>query len=181
MGSSYSCWEHVSTSLYLYIRRHSSFERYITPLICHSPLGKLAPGNAEIDRVFKDMWVEAEKNRTKWGCKSQCRPLDLACVPYSILIKSYTSQISGKPSPYLISRTMKGSPLFGFHIGKISRLSRSFQPQAPTVWARMPTLGRSFRTWGSCMRHIIHPKAPGRQFMTTCHHSDLVSKYILIL
>lgn len=36
-----------------------------------SPLGKLAPGNAEIDKVFKDMWVEAEKNRTKWSCKSQ--------------------------------------------------------------------------------------------------------------
>ncbi|MCJ1349564.1 hypothetical protein MMC31_007805 [Peltigera leucophlebia] len=31
------------------------------------PLGKLAPGNAEIDKVFKDMWVEAEKNRMKWS------------------------------------------------------------------------------------------------------------------
>lgn len=67
--------------LYTLPRCHSAFERYIIPLICHSPLGKLAPGNAEIDRVFKDMWVEAEKNRTKWGCKSQCRPLDLTCVP----------------------------------------------------------------------------------------------------
>ena len=38
-------------------------------LIFGSPLGKLAPGNAEIDKVFKDMWVEAEKNRTKWSCK----------------------------------------------------------------------------------------------------------------
>lgn len=67
--------------LYTLPRCHGAFERYIIPLICHSPLGKLAPGNAEIDRVFKDMWVEAEKNRTKWGCKSQCRPLDLTCVP----------------------------------------------------------------------------------------------------
>lgn len=39
------------------------------------PLGKLAPGNAEIDTVFKDMWVEAEKNRTKGSCESHCRPL----------------------------------------------------------------------------------------------------------
>lgn len=31
------------------------------------PLGKLAPGNAEIDRVFKDMWLEAEENRSKWS------------------------------------------------------------------------------------------------------------------
>lgn len=44
-----------------------------TILICHSPLGKLAPGNAEIDKVFKDMWVEAEKNRTKWSCESRYR------------------------------------------------------------------------------------------------------------
>jgi hypothetical protein len=44
-------------------------------LTCRSPLGKLAPGSAKIDKVFKDMWVEAEKNRTKWSCESQCRPL----------------------------------------------------------------------------------------------------------
>ena len=40
-------------------------------LMCRSPLGKLAPGNAEIDKVFKDMWAEAEKHRTKWSCESQ--------------------------------------------------------------------------------------------------------------
>lgn len=39
-------------------------------LTVYSPLGKLAPGNAEIDKVFKDMWAEAEKNRAKWSCKS---------------------------------------------------------------------------------------------------------------
>lgn len=58
-------------------------------LISRSPLGKLAPGNAEIDKVFKDMWVEAEKNRTKWSCESQYRPLlcggELA-IPLVILI-----------------------------------------------------------------------------------------------
>lgn len=47
-------------------------------LICPSPLGKLAPGNAEIDKIFKDMWVEAEKNRAKWSCKSQNRHI----LPY---------------------------------------------------------------------------------------------------
>lgn len=46
-------------------------------LICYSPLGKLAPGNAEIDKAFKDMWAEAEKNRMKWSCESQCLPLYL--------------------------------------------------------------------------------------------------------
>ncbi|KAL9119242.1 MAG: hypothetical protein Q9187_004202 [Circinaria calcarea] len=39
-------------------------------LTYRSPLGKLAPGNAEIDKVFKDMWVEAEKNRTQWSSQS---------------------------------------------------------------------------------------------------------------
>lgn len=42
-----------------------------------SPLGKLAPGNAEIDKVFKDMWLEAEQNRKKWSCESQYRLLFL--------------------------------------------------------------------------------------------------------
>ena len=41
-----------------------------TFLTCDSPVGKLAPGNAEIDKAFKDMWAEAEKNRTKWSCES---------------------------------------------------------------------------------------------------------------
>lgn len=41
-----------------------------TFLICRSPLGKLAPGNAELDKMFKDMWVETEKNRVKWSCES---------------------------------------------------------------------------------------------------------------
>lgn len=38
-------------------------------LTCYSPLGKLAPGNAEIDFMFKNMWAEAEKNREKWSCE----------------------------------------------------------------------------------------------------------------
>ena len=54
--------------------------RCAVDLICCSPLGKLAPGNAEIDKIFKDMWVEAEKNRTKWSCKSQSRPLVLGLL-----------------------------------------------------------------------------------------------------
>ena len=49
-----------------------------------SPLGKLAPGNAEIDKVFKDMWVEAETNRTKWSCKSHDQFPISALVPKSI-------------------------------------------------------------------------------------------------
>lgn len=58
----------------LYLRRVGVFEQVESiSLTCRSPLGKLAPGNAEIDKVFKDMWVEAEKNRTKWSCKSQHR------------------------------------------------------------------------------------------------------------
>lgn len=52
-------------------------------LICRSPLGKLAPGNAEIDKVFKDMWAEAEKNRTKWSCESRYRSLHLHSLVYS--------------------------------------------------------------------------------------------------
>jgi hypothetical protein len=32
--------------------------------VCNS-LGKLAPGNADIDAAFKHMWKEAEKNPTK--------------------------------------------------------------------------------------------------------------------
>ena len=62
-----------------------------TFLICRSPLGKLASGNAEIDKVFKDMWVEAEKNRTKWSCESQYRRrFLLSCIPCSILINLFS-------------------------------------------------------------------------------------------
>lgn len=50
-------------------------------LTCRSPLGKLTPGNAEIDKVFKDMWVEAEKNRLQWTCELQYRPLLLLTFP----------------------------------------------------------------------------------------------------
>ncbi|MCJ1462835.1 hypothetical protein MMC07_001438 [Pseudocyphellaria aurata] len=42
------------------------FDDFFSNMPCLSPLGKLAPGNAEIDGVFKDMWIEAENNRTKW-------------------------------------------------------------------------------------------------------------------
>ncbi|EPE36452.1 hypothetical protein GLAREA_05790 [Glarea lozoyensis ATCC 20868] len=31
------------------------------------PLGKLAPGSPEIDKVFKDMWKEAEANSDEWS------------------------------------------------------------------------------------------------------------------
>ena len=51
------------------------FEIDSISLICRTPLGKLAPGNAEIDTEFKNMLVEAEKNRTKWSCESQSWPL----------------------------------------------------------------------------------------------------------
>lgn len=33
------------------------------------PFGKLSPGTAMLDIPFKNMWIEAEKNRDKWGCK----------------------------------------------------------------------------------------------------------------
>lgn len=49
-------------------------------LISCSPLGKLAPGNAEIDKMFKDMWAEAEKNRTKWSCELEFRLFLIPCL-----------------------------------------------------------------------------------------------------
>ena len=49
-------------------------------------MGKLAPGNAEIDKAFKDMWAEAEKNRTKWSCESHLSTTIFTCISYSILI-----------------------------------------------------------------------------------------------
>lgn len=61
----------------LFYPTKAGFEIDSIPLICRSPLGKLAPGNAEIDKVFKDMWVEAETNRTKWSCELQYRPFVL--------------------------------------------------------------------------------------------------------
>ena len=57
------------------LRREGMFGCKRISLICRSPLGKLAPGNAEIDTVFKNMWTEAEKNRTKWSCESSYRSL----------------------------------------------------------------------------------------------------------
>jgi hypothetical protein len=36
----------------------------------HSPFGKLSPGTAPLDIIFKNAWREAEKNREKYGCKS---------------------------------------------------------------------------------------------------------------
>ena len=55
----------------LFLRRESVSEIDRISLIRRSPLVKLAPGNAEINKVFKNMWIEAEKNRTKWSCESQ--------------------------------------------------------------------------------------------------------------
>lgn len=36
----------------------------------YSPFGKLAPGFAELDIIFKDMFREAEKNKAKYSCTS---------------------------------------------------------------------------------------------------------------
>lgn len=127
----------------LSVHADSGFE-----LMVFSPLGKLAPGNAEIDTMFKNMWVEAEKNRTKWSCEShyrpffnsfQTNPFFLACIHLYILIDLICTQISGEPRPYSISRTLKESPPSGFHIGRISRVFRNSQLHLPIVWARMPT------------------------------------------
>ena len=147
-------------------------------LICYSPLGKLAPGNAEIDKVFKDMWVEAEKNRAKWSCKSQYRRLVLACFSWSTLINLVSTQISGELPPCLIFRTVKGSLLFIFHIGRISKASRNLRLLLSTVWARMLTLQRNSHTWESCTRPTIHQRAPGKLSMTTCLLLDLVSQHV---
>lgn len=101
----------------------------ILSLTCRSPLGKLAPGNAEIDKVFKDMWVEAEKNRTKWSCESQhpSRFYFIACIPQSILTYLASTQISGEPTPCSIFRMVKGLPPSGFRIGRMSRAFRNLQ------------------------------------------------------
>lgn len=38
-------------------------------LTVDSPLGKLGPGAVQVNDVFNDMWREAERNSSKWGCK----------------------------------------------------------------------------------------------------------------
>ncbi len=122
------------------------------------------------------MWVEAEKNRKKWSCESNCRAPFLACIPQPGLIYSVSTQTSGGPPPCTISRTAKELPPSGFLTGRISRVFRNLQLHLPTVSARMATLRRSFRTWGSCMRPIIRQRAPGRPSMTIRHLLDWVSE-----
>ena len=96
-----------------------------------SPLGKHAPDNAEIDKAFKDMWIEAEKNRTKWTCESQYQSFQFACTPESVLKSLVFIQISGEAPHYSIFRTVKGLPLSGYPIGRISRAFRDSQLHPP--------------------------------------------------
>ena len=143
-----------------------------TSLTCHSPLGKLAPGNAEIDKAFKDMWVEAEKNRSKWSCESHRRSLNFPCISWFDLLELLSNQIWGELRPCSISRTVKASPPSGFHTGRISKAFSSSRLHLSTVWVRMLISRRSFRTWELCTRPIIRQKAPGRPSMIIRHLWD---------
>lgn len=125
------------------------------------------------------MWVEAEKNRTKWSCELQYRGRCFAFLHSSLYSNQFvlSTQISEEPPPYSIFRTVKGLPLSGFHIGRISRAFRNLQLLLPTSWAKMPTVRISFRTWGSCTRPIIRQRAHGRLSMTMCRLLDLVIEH----
>ena len=152
--------------------------RAVHELMLSSPLGKLAPGNAEIDKAFKDMWAEAENNRNKWSCESHHRPLFSLALLRLILINLVSIQTWGEPPHYLIYRTVKGLRPSGFHTGRILRVCRHSQLRLPTAWARMPTLRRNSRTWESCTRPIIHQRVPGKPFTIMCPLLDWVSQVI---
>ncbi|KAF2798009.1 hypothetical protein K505DRAFT_322174 [Melanomma pulvis-pyrius CBS 109.77] len=48
-------------------REESGVVMFVLGARMNHPFGKLAPGMAEVGVSFENMWVEAEKNRLKWG------------------------------------------------------------------------------------------------------------------
>lgn len=83
-------------------------ESYLT---INSPFGKLGPGNAYLDVVFKDMWREAERNRSKWGCETMQNQFTIAeCLG---LTNPRFVQISAVPQPSATRPTVSARPPSG--------------------------------------------------------------------